>query len=119
MQSAECGIAAPHSAFRTPHFDFAVSPLSATLPGQGCLSQPCPQFGPAAERKEVLMAGQHSGQHFRFLHAGDFALDVPLTAVPGAPASLRELLIDAPYLAAERVFGAAIEERVDFLVLSG
>ncbi len=65
------------------------------------------------------MAGQHTGQHFRFLHAGDFALDVPLAAVPSAPASLRELLIDAPYLAAERVFAAAIEERADFLVLSG
>jgi DNA repair exonuclease SbcCD nuclease subunit len=72
-----------------------------------------------AERKEVLMAGQQSGQHFRFLHAGDFALDVPLTSVPTAPPSLRELLVDAPYLTAERVFAAAIEERVDFVVLSG
>jgi hypothetical protein len=76
-------------------------------------------FGRGAERKEVLMAGQQSGQHFRFLHAADFALDVPLAALPHAPASLRELLVDAPYLAAERVFAAAVEERVDFLVLSG
>jgi DNA repair protein SbcD/Mre11 len=72
-----------------------------------------------AERKEVLMPGQHMGQHFRFLHASDFALDEPLVAVSDAPASLAELLIDAPYLAAERVFAAAIEERVDFLVLAG
>jgi hypothetical protein len=72
-----------------------------------------------AERKEVLMAGQQSGQHFRFLHASNFALDVPLAALPAAPQSLRELAIDAPYLAAERVFAAAIEERVDFLILSG
>lgn len=65
------------------------------------------------------MAGPQTGQHFRFLHASDFALDVPLAAVPGVPASLRELTVDAPYLAAERVFSAAVEERVDFLVLSG
>lgn len=65
------------------------------------------------------MSGQHSGQHFRFLHASDFALDEPLVAVSDAPPSLQELAIDAPYLAAERVFAAAVEERVDFLVLSG
>jgi hypothetical protein len=60
-----------------------------------------------------------SGQHFRFLHASDFTLHRPLEAIDGAPQSLRDLAIDAPYLAAERVFSAAIEERVDFLVLSG
>ncbi|MEX2176713.1 MAG: DNA repair exonuclease [Pirellulaceae bacterium] len=60
-----------------------------------------------------------AGQHFRFLHASDFALHEPLDAAPDAPASLRELLIDAPYLAAQRVFDAAIEERVDFVVLAG
>jgi len=67
------------------------------------------------ERREVLMAGQH----FRFLHAGDFALHEPIEAVADAPAGVRDLLIDAPLLAAERVFGTAIEERVDFVVLSG
>lgn len=60
-----------------------------------------------------------SGQHFRFLHASDFTLHEPPQATPDAPPSLRDLLIDAPYLAAERVFSAAIEERVDFLILSG
>ena len=60
-----------------------------------------------------------AGQHFRFLHAGDFALHEPIEAVADAPAGVRDLLIDAPLLAAERVFGTAIEERVDFVVLSG
>ncbi len=60
-----------------------------------------------------------AGQHFRFLHASDFALHEPIVAVPDAPAALKDLLIDAPYLAAERVFAMAIEERVDFVVLSG
>ena len=61
-----------------------------------------------------------SGQHFRFLHASDFALDEPLHGCRrGAGSRCAELLIDAPYLAAERVFDAAIEERVDFVVLIG
>ena len=60
-----------------------------------------------------------SGQHFRFLHAGGFALDQPLAGLAEIPEPLRELLIDAPYLAAQKVFDAAIEERVDFVVLNG
>ena len=60
-----------------------------------------------------------AGQHFRFLHAGDFALQEPIVPLADAPAAVQDLLIDAPYLAAERVFGVAIEERVDFVVFSG
>jgi exonuclease SbcD len=60
-----------------------------------------------------------SGQHFRFLHAADFALHEPIVALPDAPPALRELLVDAPFQAAERVISTAIEERVDFVVLSG
>lgn len=60
-----------------------------------------------------------SGQHFRFLHAGGFALDQPLAGMAEVPEPLEELLIDAPYLAAQKVFDAALEERVDFVVLTG
>jgi len=60
-----------------------------------------------------------SGQAFRFLHAGGFALDEPLAGVADPPETLAELLVDAPYRAAQRVFDAALEERVDFLVLCG
>jgi exonuclease SbcD len=60
-----------------------------------------------------------SGQHFRFLHAGAFALDQPLGGLSEIPEPLTELLIDAPFLAAQRAFDAAIEERVDFAVLNG
>jgi hypothetical protein len=56
---------------------------------------------------------------FRFLHAADFQLDVPLHGVVEVPESLREWMIDAPYLAAERVFDTAIQERVSLVVLSG
>jgi DNA repair protein SbcD/Mre11 len=60
-----------------------------------------------------------SGQQFRFLHAADFALHEPIVALLDAPPPLRELLIDAPYQAAAQVISKAIEERVDFVVLSG
>jgi len=60
-----------------------------------------------------------AGQHFRFLHAGDFALHEPVVPLADAPPALRDLLIDAPYLAAERVISTAIEERVDFVALPG
>jgi exonuclease SbcD len=60
-----------------------------------------------------------SGQPFRFLQAGSFALDQPLLGFAEIPKPLEELLIDAPYQAAQKVFDAAIEERVDFVILTG
>jgi DNA repair exonuclease SbcCD nuclease subunit len=60
-----------------------------------------------------------SDPSFRFLHAADFQLDVPLHGVVEVPEPLREWMIDAPYLAAERVFDTAIQERVSLVVLSG
>ena len=60
-----------------------------------------------------------SGPHFRFLHAGFFALDEPLRGLAEIPEPLTEPFIDAPFVAAQRVFDAAIEERVDFVVLNG
>src|SRR3954471_18754749 len=60
-----------------------------------------------------------SGQHFRFLHAGGFTLDEPLSGLSDVPEPLIEPFIDAPFSAAQRVFDAAIEERVDFLALGG
>lgn len=60
-----------------------------------------------------------SGQHFRFLHAGGFALDLPLYGFAELPEALEDVLIDAPFQAAQRVFDIAIEERVDFVALTG
>jgi hypothetical protein len=67
----------------------------------------------AAVSQEVLMS------NFRFLHAGAFRLDQPPNGLGEVPEPLIDLLIDAPFLAAQKVFDAAIEERVDFLVLTG
>ena len=58
-------------------------------------------------------------QPFRFVHAADFHLERPLRGLAEVPDHLRVALIDAPYRAAERVFDAAIKERVDFVVLAG
>src|SRR6478752_2909144 len=71
---------------------------------------PAPQ-----EHMEVLM----SGHHFRFLHAGGFLLDQPLRGLVEIPEPLADLLIDAPFSGAQRVFDAAVEERVDFVILNG
>ena len=58
-------------------------------------------------------------QTVRFLHSSDWQLEVPMGGVPNIPASLREPFLDAPYQAAERVVQTAIEEKVDFVLLSG
>jgi DNA repair protein SbcD/Mre11 len=58
-------------------------------------------------------------QPFRFLHASDFHLERPLSDAGDAPSHLADLLIEAPCLAAERVFEAAILEGAAFVVLAG
>src|SRR5215207_1836742 len=68
-----------------------------------------------SEPGRVLMAGHH----FRLLHAGGFLLDQPLAGLTEIPEALTDLLIDAPFSAAQKVFDAAIEERVDFVALNG
>lgn len=56
---------------------------------------------------------------FRFIHAADFHLEQPLCGLEEVPEHLRDVLIDAPYRAAERVFDTVLAEEADFLVLSG
>lgn len=56
---------------------------------------------------------------FRFLHAADLHLDQPVAGLSEAPEHLVDLLIDCPARAAVRVFDAAIDERVDFVLLAG
>ncbi len=56
---------------------------------------------------------------FRFLHAADLHLEQPLHGIADIPEQLREVLLDAPYRAAQRMFDAALAGSIDFLVLSG
>lgn len=55
----------------------------------------------------------------RFIHASDFHLERPAGGIAEVPTHLREMLLEAPFLAAERVFESALSERADFVVLSG
>ena len=56
---------------------------------------------------------------FRFVHASDFHLERPAFGVADIPEKLRDLFLESPFLAAERVFETVLAEEAEFLVLSG
>jgi len=56
---------------------------------------------------------------FRFIHAADFHLHRPITGITEVPEHLRQLLLEAAYRAAVRVFEAALTEESDFVLLAG
>ena len=60
-----------------------------------------------------------ASQPLRFIHASDFHLGRAMRGLAEPPEHLRDVLIDATYAAATRVFDAACEQRVDFLALAG
>ncbi len=56
---------------------------------------------------------------FKFIHASDFHLDLPMKGLTEIPGHLVETLASAAYTSAQKVFDLAISERVDFVILSG
>jgi DNA repair exonuclease SbcCD nuclease subunit len=58
-------------------------------------------------------------QPLRLVHASDLHLELPVYGLPEVPDHLRDLLVDAPYHAAEQVFETALAEDVDAVLLSG
>lgn len=60
-----------------------------------------------------------SKPNLRLLHASDLHLEQPLYGLAHAPDHVRELLIDAPFHAAEQVFETALTEGVDAVLLAG
>ncbi len=60
-----------------------------------------------------------SNRPFRFVHAGDFHLEMPPLGLAEVPDHLTDLFLESPYLAAERVFDTVLAEEADFLILSG
>ncbi|MCK8488775.1 DNA repair exonuclease [Paenibacillus sp. MBLB2552] len=56
---------------------------------------------------------------FRFLHAADLHLDTPFSGMSGVPDRLRRLLRESTFAAFDRLIRLAIEEAVDFIVISG
>lgn len=55
----------------------------------------------------------------RVLHASDLHLERPIYGLAQIPEHLRDLLLEAPYQAAEQVFETALAEDVDALLLAG
>ncbi len=55
----------------------------------------------------------------RFVHASDLHLEQPLGGVAEVPEHLRELFLEAPYLAAKQVFETVLSENADALLLAG
>ena len=60
-----------------------------------------------------------SGRPFRFLHASDLHLELPLHGLAEVPEHLRDRFLDAPYAAARKLFELALSEDVEFVVLAG
>ena len=60
-----------------------------------------------------------ASEPLRFVQSSDLLIDRPLGALASSPDDLRELLRDAPRLAAERVFDTALSEEADALLLPG
>ena len=60
-----------------------------------------------------------TSQGFRFLHASDFRLELPVDGLMELPDRFGDAVLDAPRAAVERFFDVALKEKVDFVVLSG
>ncbi len=58
-------------------------------------------------------------ESIKFIHAADFHLDRSINGLIELPNHLIEVLANAPYEAAKRVFDLAVAERVDFVLLAG
>lgn len=56
---------------------------------------------------------------FRFLHAADLHLDSRFAGLSHIPDGIRNHLREAPYAALGRLVAVAVEERADFVVISG
>ncbi len=58
-------------------------------------------------------------ESFKFIHASDFHLDASIQGLAEIPSHLKQILANAPYDAATRIFDLAMAERVDFVLLAG
>jgi hypothetical protein len=56
---------------------------------------------------------------FHFIHAADLRLDTPCSGSAAFPAEYRDHVLDARFLAAERVFATAIARQARFVLLTG
>ena len=56
---------------------------------------------------------------FKCIHASDLHLEQTIYGMESLPVALLDPLLDAPYLAAESIFSAALSENVDCMLLTG
>lgn len=56
---------------------------------------------------------------FRFLHGADLHIDSPFKGLKSVPQKVKESLLEATFLAFERMVSLAIREQVSFIVISG
>lgn len=56
---------------------------------------------------------------FRFIHAADLHLDSPFRGMSKVPNELKEKLMASTFGALRRLTETAIQEQVDFIVISG
>lgn len=56
---------------------------------------------------------------FRFLHAADLHLDSRFVGLAQLPQAVRSYLRESTFAALGRLVGVAVEEEVDFVVISG
>lgn len=56
---------------------------------------------------------------FRFLHAADLHLDSPFAGLEGLPAAVRKEVRESTFQAMKKLVQAAMEQEVDFVVVSG
>ena len=56
---------------------------------------------------------------FSFIHAADLHLGTPFSGISSCDEEWRQILIEAPFQAFERIISLSIEHQVDFLLLSG
>ena len=60
-----------------------------------------------------------SNRPLRFIHASDLHLEQPASGIAEVPEHLREVLVEAPFWAAERLFETVLAEEAELLILSG
>ena len=56
---------------------------------------------------------------FRFMHAADLHLDSPFIGISGLDDTLRSYVQESTFRALERLVQLAIDQQVDFIVISG
>src|SRR5690606_36713604 len=67
----------------------------------------------------MLERGGAQLRPFRFLHEADLHLDSPFKGLTSSPSAIRDYIRESTFIALTRMAQIAIEQQVDFVVISG